>query len=414
MGEPKGQHDNVDNKKSKINTSIAWPYRMTQILGWFNDRLVTFWNEPEVTDAPGPRMLDWVMVAVLLLLALAEGIFSDNVIWRPLTTALSISLLMTLPWRRKYPFGIVLLAFGATACVHSASLLLSVDWVGLTTDVIVVILPYALLRWSSGPKAIIGLMVIALSISTAMVHEGHTWLEFFGASLFVLFPAALGAFVRNWKAIQQHDKEQVRMREREQLARELHDTVAHHVSAIAIQAQAGQATAATNSGAAIEALEKIEEAASRTLIEMRLIVRALREDELAERAPGATIKDIKRLALDEGCPLQVNVTLMGELEHLNLMLQSTLYRLAQEAVTNAVRHASGAQNVTVKVVGDSKQVRLTVEDDGKVVEQTKLPGFGLRGMEERVALNGGTLQTGPGISGGWIVEAVLPKQGGES
>ena len=413
MVEPLGHHDNVDNIQSKITASLAWPYRMTQIPGWVSDQLVTFWNEPEVKDAIGPILRDWVMIAALLLFALAEGIFSDNVIWRPLTIALSITLLMILPWRRTYPFGIVVLAFGATASVHIASLLLGVDWVGLTTDVIVVILPYALLRWSSGRKAIIGLLVIALSISTAMVQEDHTWLEFFGAGLFILFPAALGAFVRYWKAIQQHNKEQVRLREREQLARELHDTVAHHVSAIAIQAQAGQATAATNLVAAIEALEKIEEAASRTLIEMRLIVRALREDELAERAPGATLADIERLALDEGCPLQVNVTLMGELENLNSMLQSTLYRLAQEAVTNAVRHACGAQTVTVNVVGDSKQVRLTVEDDGNAVEQTKLTGFGLRGMAERVALNGGTLQTGPGVSGGWVVEAALPKQGRE-
>lgn len=414
MTEPFRHQDTVGDKISKTAVSPSWPYRMTHILGWFADRCETFWNEPEVSNPPGPLSRDWMMVTVLLLLALAEGIFSDNVIWRPLTITLSVTLIMVLPWRRTHPFGVVVLVFGATASVHTTALLLDVDWKGLTTNIIVVILPYTLLRWSSGHRATIGFLLIVLSISTAMAKEGHTWLEFFGASLFVLFPAALGASVRYWHAMYQRDKEQVRLREREQLARELHDTVAHHVSAIAIQAQAGQAMATTHSRAAIDALEKIEEAASRTLIEMRLIVRALREDELADRTPGTTLADIERLALDRGCPLQVNVTLVGELGNLNSMLQTTLYRLAQEAVTNAVRHASGAQTVTVKVMGDSKQVRLTVEDDGHVVRQRQTIGFGLRGMAERVALNGGTLQTGPGASRGWIVEAALPKQGRES
>ena len=79
--------------------------------------------------------------------------------------------------------------------------------------------------------------------------------------------------------------DQVKVREREQLARELHDTVAHHVSAIAIQAQAGRTLAASQPGAALDALEVIEEVASRTLAEMCVMVGVLREGEEPDLAP---------------------------------------------------------------------------------------------------------------------------------
>ena len=134
------------------------------------------------------------------------------------------------------------------------------------------ILPYALLRWGSGRESILGFTVMAISFTTAMWMGAHGWAEVLGASLFLLFPAALGASVRYQDSAQRRAAEQVRLREREQLARELHDTVAHHVSAIAIQAQAGRALADTHPDAPAEALATIEEEASRTLSEMRRMV----------------------------------------------------------------------------------------------------------------------------------------------
>ncbi|MBX2880230.1 MAG: hypothetical protein KTR32_09880 [Granulosicoccus sp.] len=409
MKHPQPYQDNDSDSPIYDSSLPASQYRTSRILDRVTDWLGAFWNEPELVNASGPLRRDWILVGILLLLTLAEGIYRENVIWRPLSIALSITLLLAIPWRRLLPFGMVVIVFGATASVHIASLLLGVDWVGLTTDVVVVIFPYALLRWSSGRKAAVGLSIAALSVSTAMAQEGHSWIEYIGASLFVLFPAALGASVRYRNAVQQRDKEQVRLQEREQLARELHDTVAHHISAIAIQAQAGRAMAKTDSQVPIDALERIEEAASRTLIEMRLIVQALRTEGSTQRSSGTTLADVERLGSDGGYPFLVNVSLEGELVGLNSMLQSTLYRLAQEAVTNAARHAVRAQTVAITIFGDSRQVRITIEDDGEVVKDRQTAGFGLRGMAERVALNSGSLRTGPGAIRGWIVEATLPK-----
>ena len=113
--------------------------------------------------------------------------------------------------------------------------------------------------------------------------------------VFLSLPAALGAAMRYRTRSRLRESDQVRLREREQLARELHDTVAHHVSAIAIRAQAGRTVAASRPDAAVDALEVIEEAASRTLAELRALVGALRDGEEADLAPQRGVADIARL-----------------------------------------------------------------------------------------------------------------------
>ena len=382
---------------------IALPIRMLKTV----KHLI---SEPRAPGASAPLPRDWLLVAVLLCAVLVESFLTETAVWHRVSSLVSLALVMTLPWRRVHPLGMVILAFGATAMVHAVALSQGVTWMGFKANIAVVILPYALLRWASGRESIIGLAIIAVSLALAMVAEDHSWGEIIGASLFLLFPSALGASVRYQDSAQRRSQEQVRLSERERLARELHDTVAHHVSAIAIQAQAGRTLAAQRPQASLEALDIIEEAASRTLAEMRLIVRALREDDPAERSPAASLVDIKQLALDEACPLQVSVTMKGNLTQLNAMLETTLFRLAQESITNAARHANDAQSVTIVLEGDDQEVRLRVADDGKPVTHQSESGFGLRGMAERVALNGGTLKAGPGTQRGWVVEATIPKQ----
>src|ERR687888_2378315 len=109
-------------------------------------------------------------------------------------------------------------------------------------------------------------------------------------------PAALGASIRYRASSRLREADQVRLREREQLARELHDTVAHHVSAIAVRAQAGRTVAASRPDAAVDALAVIEEAASRTLADLRALVGTLRDGEDADLAPQRGVADIARLA----------------------------------------------------------------------------------------------------------------------
>ena len=89
-----------------------------------------------------------------------------------------------------------------------------------------------------------------------------------------------------------------------------------------------------------------------------------------------------------------------------------MYRLAQESITNALRHARHATRIVVCVAGEDDYVRLTVRDDGDASSADRSPfGYGLVGMTERATLLGGTLEAGPGLEEGWTVNAVLPRAG---
>lgn len=361
----------------------------------------------------GPMRRDWVLVLLLVLLALIEGLVAQQVQWRALTVAVTIAAALTLPWRRVSPLYMLVLAFGFSAVVQVVALLLDVDWRGLNCNVFVIIYPYALLRWASGRESILGLICVAILITPAMLLEQRTWLEVLGASMFILVPAALGLSMRYQDSAKRSSNERVRLQEREQLARELHDTVAHHVSAIAIQAQAGRALSATQPSAALEVLGIIEEAASRSLVEMRQIVTTLRDDSEVIQAPVATLADIKRLAQEQTYPLRIEVDFKGDLGKLSSTLQSTLFRLTQEAVTNSVRHSKNATTINIRVRSENDTVHLSVFNDGDAITNRPPDGLGLRGMKERVALLGGTVNAGPRKIGGWLVEANFPKFDGE-
>jgi len=157
--------------------------------------------------------------------------------------------------------------------------------VGLYTTVFVIVLPYSLFRWGSGREAVLGLAIMLVAYTLGVAGDWTGAGDAVGASVVLLFPAVLGASVRYWTSSRQREVEQAKLQEREQLARELHDTVAHHVSAIAIRAQAGRVVSDSQPDAAQEALEVIEEQASRTLAEMRRMVGGLRDDEPPALAP---------------------------------------------------------------------------------------------------------------------------------
>jgi signal transduction histidine kinase len=205
--------------------------------------------------------------------------------------------------------------------------------------------------------------------------------------------------------------DQAKLLERERLARDLHDTVAHHVSAIAIRAQAGLATAASRDGAAVEALRVIEAEASRTLAEMRSIVRVLRQYEPAGLAPSPCIADLEGLAGSDPNGPSVDVLLSGDFAGVPPPVGAAVYRLAQESVTNARRHARHVTRIKVRVCAGHSSVRLRVSDDGdtSVLRPGGSPGYGLIGMIERARLLGGTCEAGPDPGRGWTVTAVLPR-----
>jgi len=369
---------------------------------------------------------DGALVGTLLLASLLEGLLRDDLVWRATAIAVGVVVVLALWWRSTHPLQAVAVAFGATSALYVAAMIAGVDaeQASLYTGACLLLLPYSLARWGSGSEAAIGVVIILAfpvlsAAASPMDNLGRAdsarlgWiLEALVGSGVFLFSTALGAAVRYRAHARQRDFEQVRLREREQLARELHDTVAHHVSAIAIQAQAGRMLATTRPDQVGGVFEVIEEAASRTLDEMRAMVGTLRDGESAALAPQPSVMDIQQFARRDSSGARVEVELAGDLDDLGPSLAATLYRITQEAVTNATRHARHATRIDVQVRGDGRCVRLTVADDGEPVTAARNPsGFGLAGMSERAAQFGGTLQAGPSAGGGWIVEAVLPRTG---
>jgi signal transduction histidine kinase len=254
--------------------------------------------------------------------------------------------------------------------------------------------------------------VVALVLvwNSAVAAANGTLGELASGTPVLLLPIALGATMRYRARSRLGEHGQIRLREREQLARELHDTVAHHVSAIAVQAQAGRALAGQRPEAALEALAVIEGEASRTLAEMRAMVRVLRDGAPAEYAPQPGVADLASLARREPVPV-VDVEVPGDLDELPLQVDAAVYRLGQEALTNALQHARNASRVEIRVVEGGGRLRLRVTDDGQIdPARPASHGFGLLGMTERVQLLGGTLRAGPAPGGGWAVDAELPTE----
>jgi signal transduction histidine kinase len=144
---------------------------------------------------------------------------------------------------------------------------------------------------------------------------------------------------------------------------------------------------------------------------MRAIVAVLRDATEADLAPQPGAADLARLARETGGGLRVDVQVTGHLEGLSPPVSAALYRIAQESVTNAMRHARNATHVAVRVTEEDDLVHLRIYDDGAATTTHPPSGFGLLGMTERASLLGGVLHAGSRPEGGWVVDATLPKGG---
>jgi signal transduction histidine kinase len=374
----------------------------------------SFLAEPRSPDAPAPLRRDWVLVAALLAAGVLEVILRDDVVWRGVALVAGVAPAISLPWRRTRPVLVTAVVFGSIVLADAVTVLGTGEPLELYTSAYALLLPYALFRWGSGVEAVTGMSIVMTAHAVPTAIRGD-YAELVAGPLFLSLPAALGASIRYRAGSRLQQADQIRLREREQLARELHDTVAHHVSAIAIRAQAGRALAASRPGAAMDALEVIEEEASRTLADLRALVGALRDGEDADLAPQRGVADVERLAHSPGDGPRIDVQLAGDLDGLRPLVGAAIYRIAQESITNAVRHARHPTRIDVLVTGDRECVRLTVRDDGDAgtTAADGSSGYGLVGMTERAALLGGSLETSQNADSGWTVTAVLPRNGKE-
>ena len=216
--------------------------------------------------------------------------------------------------------------------------------------------------------------------------------------------------------------------ERTRIARELHDIVAHSVSTMVVQAGAAEQVVGEDPELARRALAAIRTTGADALGEMRRVVAMLRDDEAggagdetgdgadsASRAPQPGLDGLPALvAATRAAGVDATLEVRGVARPLPPGLELTGYRVVQEALTNARRHA-GAATVRVVVEHDPAQLRITVSDDGAGTTpgpgtSPSAEGHGLVGMRERVAMYGGRIEAGPGPAGGFVVRVVLPQE----
>ena len=333
----------------------------------------------------------------------------SNALIAPLLTA-------SLAWRRRYP-----------TMVGTAVPVLSAVQVALGRSPQILAAPlatltalYALAVWTSRRRFGVGVVGVAaadlFSLLTPRAQVSGTL--FFTASevVLVLLVRRVVADRDRRSALAERERDvltrEAIVAERARIARELHDEIAHDVSMIVLQAGAERRVLADTADSTRGVLETIEQTGRRSLTEMRRLVGMLRSDEPDSLFPQPRLDDLPTLISQVGAAgLAVQLTITGDPRDLPVGIELSAYRIVQEALTNALKHAGDA-TVHVRVRYDRDCLQLEVVDDGRADRGADRPvgpgGHGLVGMRERVALYGGRFEAGPGDHGGYVVRAQLP------
>ncbi|WP_233510164.1 sensor histidine kinase [Actinomadura craniellae] len=365
----------------------------------------------------------------MTLAALAELAPHDE---SPVSVAGAFAVAVTLPlvWRREFlrPMAAVVLAAYAASLLTGQLLLVTTTAAALFT---LHSLARHLPRPSTGMLAVGGVVTIAV---VYLAGDGLDPLPWYAAVLVLLAAIGLGDARRVVETAERTNaevrerntetltrlsvvqREQTVMRERARIARELHDVVAHSVSMIAVQAETAPYTMDDLSKEAAQGYAEIAHTAREALVEMRRLLSVLRADAGSEpeSAPQPRLERLPEL-IDQhrGAGGHVDMTVQGEVRGLSTTVELSAYRIVQEALTNARRHAPGA-HVRVELAYLNDRLAVRVRDDGAAAPTMVLDptggagGHGLVGMEERATMLGGRFAAGPADSGGFVVEAELP------
>ena len=196
-------------------------------------------------------------------------------------------------------------------------------------------------------------------------------------------------------------------RARAEVARELHDVVAHSLSVIVVQAEGAKALATKKPEAAIEALDVIARTGRSSIEEMRRIVSLLRGESDADFGPSPSLPQIPEMVAKAGP--RITLEMPEELPPVPESLGLTVFRVVQESVTNFLKHAGPTAQAIATITCEPEAIDIRVTDDGVGVQaSTEGRGAGVRGMRERVAAMGGTFKAGPRTGGGYEVKVRLP------
>jgi signal transduction histidine kinase len=343
--------------------------------------------------------------------------------------------LLLLSLATTLPLGLLWARPAAAAVIISAASVLSLSAYAALTVAGLIAQLAVLYRLGRGGSSVLA-SVLAAGLATAFLVLALADPGRGGARIFTVLLASL-APVAAWAGIARRARSEAQAHsaasqviastllehtargERARISRDLHDVVAHHISMIAVQAETARLTTPGMPAAGAQRLSSIGDTARAALTEMRRLLGVLREDtrgDPAERRPQPGLRQLNEL-LDEARDASAAGTRLivrGWLASLDPGVELTAYRIVQEALTNARRHAPGAA-VDVELHFADGTLWLRVRDNGPGPPAAEPPGgHGLLGMRERAAAVGGELRTGPAAGGGFLVEARLPARAEEA
>ncbi|UAL71682.1 two-component sensor histidine kinase [Streptomyces angustmyceticus] len=287
---------------------------------------------------------------------------------------------------------------------------------GLGEGIALLVLLTAVIRRAPGRTAAVLGPLLGLACVLAPLRDVRPGLFTVVSAVVTAVVAAYSTILRRQDARRLRELAAVRAAERLELARELHDLVAHHVTGIVVQARAAR-FAALDGRQAGPTLERIEASGSEALGAMRRLVRVLREDGVHPQ-PVAGLAEV--CALTEafartGPPVVLSLD-KGLAEALPDDVAAAVYRIVREALTNVRKHAADATAVRIGLRSVPSGAELRIANDGgspaRLGEQARGGGFGLAGLTERAEAMGGRLLAGPAAEGGWELTAVLPLDDG--
>jgi signal transduction histidine kinase len=359
-----------------------------------------------------PLAGDAALAALLLVVFVAPSDLAGDAV----DLAFSVPLLACLPWRRRAP--VAVFAVVSVLCLVQLAVL---DHI-VAGDVVALIAVYTVVAY--GP----GVRIAAAATACAAAGAGLAavrWQDSSTASLAsvvvstvgsVLLAATLGA----WRRARQAQVAALRLErdqqaavgaalERARIARELHDVIAHSLSVIVVQADGAAAGAERRPADAAAALRTIGDTGREALGQMRRLLGVLREEAagVAPQPGAAQLEPLIASVARAGVPASLSVE--GRPRRLVSTVDVTVYRVAQEALTNVLKHAGPVSRVDVVLRYEDAAVELLVRDDGRgAAGAGDGRGQGLRGMRERVDVHDGRLAAGPVVGGGFEVRATLP------
>jgi signal transduction histidine kinase len=376
---------------------------------------------PTRLSAWGTSAGDATLAVLATLFALLS--FDEETVRDPLLTGLVVvPVCLTLAWRRVRPVEVAVLVCATSVGLSWAS---PGEYPPDSFVLAVLLAVYNCAAWTSGRRAVIaGALTLVLVCFAHWLSPDGDLADFFP---FLIWGAAwlAGRLVRQRteqaaastaraiRAEQQQDaaRAEAVAEERDRISRELHDVVAHAVSVMVVQAGAERLELRGTSPRTAEVLESIEVAGRQALRELRTMLGVLRSggdgEELAPQPDLSQLESLVQEVREAGIPVTAELT--HEVARVPPGVALAAYRLVQEALTNVMKHASGA-TTQVRVAVDGDLVVEVVDSGGPPGPVGAGAGRGLLGLRERVLLHGGRLEVGP-CGAGWRVAARMPLPG---